>query len=188
VHIWAPLETFRGRERAWLLRIPLLREERLIFFHVLQRRGRILMQLTRIKASEHRSTLSTCGSTVRATMRDTWGAATLLVKASSVLECRRDGRVQIGGIGAHFISGQNRFVVFERLLHIKRVLIRCRGWSKSVGMVKRVDRVIDVNHLAVRAVSMRATPAMAQWGGRNFGLNLGRWETHLSKWRFRRWL
>jgi hypothetical protein len=188
VHIWALLETFRGRERAWLLRISLLGEERLIFFHILQRSGHILMRLTGIEASQHRSTLSTCGSTVRATMRDTWGAATLLVKASSVLKCRRDGRVQIGGIGAHFISSQNRLIVFERLLHIRCVLIRCRGWSKSVWVVKRVHRVIDVNHLAVRTVSMRATPAMAQWGGRNFGLNLGCWETHLSKRRFHHWL
>jgi hypothetical protein len=70
--------------------------------------------------------------------------------------------MQKGGIGAHFISSQNRLLIFERLLYISRVLIWCRGWSKSVWVVKRMHWVIDMNHLTVRTVSMRATPAMAQ--------------------------
>jgi hypothetical protein len=51
VHIRALLETFRSREGARLLGISLLREKRLIFFHILQGSGHILMQLTRIEAS-----------------------------------------------------------------------------------------------------------------------------------------
>jgi hypothetical protein len=86
-HIRALLETLSSRKGAWLLRITLLGEKRLIFFHVLQRSGQVIVLLTRIIASEYRSTLSTCRSTVRAAMGDAWGTAALLVKASSVLEC-----------------------------------------------------------------------------------------------------
>jgi hypothetical protein len=103
----------------------------------------------------------------------------LIFEASSAIECWRDSRVQICGLGAHFVGRQDWLFFLLVILESWLNLFRRWSWGKPVRVMQRMFRIIHVDYILF-LIAMRASSTMAQRASYRLLLAKFHGETHLA--------